>query len=60
MVAMQSRCFNTMEQAQEFAESYDGVTKIVPEIEGWRFDSKGRKHSIPKDQLRVWVEFDFQ
>lgn len=60
MVAMQMRCFDTMEQAKEFATNYNGMTKIVPEVAGWSFDTKGRKRNIPKHKLRVWVEFDFQ
>lgn len=60
MVAMQSRCFNTMEEAQKFVESYNGRTNIVPEVDGWYFDTKGRKHRIPKTKLKVWVDFDFQ
>jgi hypothetical protein len=60
MVAMQSAAFNTMKEAQEFAAKQTGLTKIVPEVAGWSFDTKGHKHNIPKKNLKVWVEFDFQ
>lgn len=56
MVAMEMRQFATMEEAQKFAKTVEDA-KIIPEVERWTFDRKGRKHNEP---TRVWVEYNFQ